>query len=393
MLASVMIWVAAQIRIIWLPLAFAAGLVILLDPVVRALGRAGFPRLIGALIAFLGFGALLAAVGFVVVPAIRTQANEFGAQLPELYDRSLAWVASAGARFGIDVQPVWTSETIQTWVQDPANSESLQNLLGGFGSGAGVVLRGLAETVAVLGLAPILAFYLILDLPRSRVLALELTPPRLRDEVAYVSSQVGQALGAFVRGQLLVAFIVGAASSLGLYLLDLPFWLIIGLATGLLNLVPFIGPFFGAALAVVVALLEGQVGKAAIAVVIFLGIQQIDNHVITPMVQRARVKLSPLVIVLSLIVGGSLAGLLGVLVAVPLVSVLRIVAGHAWRTRVLGESWAEASEKMIELTPVPDRLRPRSRRTAQPRLFDTAEIEAVPVESIPAPAHPDRPAG
>ncbi len=90
----------------------------------------------------------------------------------------------------------------------------------------------------------------------------------------------------------------------------------------------------------------------------FTLIQQLDNHIITPMVQRARVKLSPVIIVLALLMGGSLAGLLGVLIAVPTFAVLRILFGHLWRTRVLGESWAEASEAMIEITDRPERRRP-----------------------------------
>jgi hypothetical protein len=140
-------------------------------------------------------------------------------------------------------------------------------------------------------------------------------------------------------------------------------------------LVPFAGPIFGGALAALVALLDGSVTKAVLAVVVFTAIQQIDNHVITPLVQRTRVQLSPLVIVLALIVGGTLAGLLGVLVAVPLTAAVRIVAGHLWRTRMLGQSWAEASEQMIEVTGPPERIAGIRRRqpSGQQRLFDTGE--------------------
>jgi predicted PurR-regulated permease PerM len=172
----------------------------------------------------------------------------------------------------------------------------------------------------------------------------------------------------------LVALIVGAASSGALLLLDLPFWLIIGMAAGVLNLVPFVGPFVGGALAVVVALVEGEPSKALLAVLLFTAIQQVDNHIITPMVQRTRVLLSPLVIVLALIVGGSVAGLLGVLVAVPLVAVLRIVTGHLWRTRVLGESWEQALDSAIEVTARPELRRSRERKLQEERLFDTAEL-------------------
>jgi hypothetical protein len=107
---------------------------------------------------------------------------------------------------------------------------------------------------------------------------------------------------------------------------------------------------------------------------LFTAIQQVDNHIITPMVQRTRVLLSPLVIVLALIVGGSVAGLLGVLVAVPLVAVLRIVTGHLWRTRVLGESWEQALDSAIEVTARPELRRSRERKLQEERLFDTAEL-------------------
>ncbi len=390
-LGAALLWLASQVRIIWLPLIFAAGLVVILDPVVRALERIAVPRVLGVIFGFFVVGAVLAAVGFLLIPAVRSQAAEFGVALPGLYDGAVDWLRNTGDRVGIDLGPVWTSETIQAWVSDPANQSALQELIGGFGSGAGRLIRGITEVVAVVGLAPILAFYLLLDLPRSKAMVLDLTPPRFRDEVEYVSSQIGTALSAFVRGQLLVALVVGTLSAVALWFFDLPFWLIIGIATGLLNLIPFVGPFFGATLAATVAVVEGRPGVAAGIVVAFTLIQQLDNHIITPMIQRARVRLSPLIIVLALLAGGSLAGLLGVVVAVPMVTVLRIGVGHLWRTRVLGESWAEATEKMMETTEPSDRLRVQARRrnAPQPRLFDTMELEAAEPEPVTVP--PDAP--
>ncbi len=378
-------WAASQVRIIWLPLIFAAGLVIILDPIATSLERVGIPRLVGTIFAFVVFTGFVVAAGFLAVPTIQSQASDFGQRLPLLYDESVLFVQDVGENLGLDLGPAWTSESIGDWISDPSNQETLQSLLGGFGSGAGKLLRGVAETVAVVLLAPVLAFYLLLDLPRSKRLIVELTPESIRQEFRHVSSRVGTAVAGFVRGQLLVALIVGVLSSIALLILGLPFWLIIGLAAGLLNLVPFVGPFVGGALAVIVALVEGEPSKAILAVVLFTIIQQIDNHIITPMIQRTRVLLSPLVIVLALIVGGSIAGLLGVLVAVPSVAVIRIVAGHLWRTRVLGEPWEQAIESSIEVVKPPERLLSRPTRFQEPRLFDTAELRATepdaPVES------------
>jgi predicted PurR-regulated permease PerM len=258
-LLGALVWVASQVRIIWLPLVFAGGLVVLLDPIVRSLRRIGIPRVLGVLFGFLVVAAILAATGFLVVPAVRAQATEFGTALPALYDQLVATLRQAGDRFGIDLGPVWTSQTISDWISDPANQTSLQDLIGGFGSGAGRLLRGITEVVAVLGPGSDL-----LLLSSARPAPDQAAPARAdaaidprRGCLRHVK-QMGSALGAFVRGQLLVAAFVGTLSSIALWVFDLPFWLIIGIATGLLNLIPLVGPFFGATLAATVALVEGR---------------------------------------------------------------------------------------------------------------------------------------
>ena len=376
-LGYVLLYVAGSVRVIWLPIAFGAGIVFLLEPFVRFLERR-MPRPVAVVLALLTMIGLVIAVGALVFPTIRAQAAEFGQRLPDLYLAGINWVRDVGASIGLDVDELLSQEAIEAWLNDPANQETVQNLLLGFGAGAGQVIRGFAEAVAVLGLAPVLALYILIDLENFKANTLGMTPPRHREEFAFVSGEVGTALSSFVRGQLLVAVIVGVASSLGMWLIDLPFWLLIGIIAGFLNLIPFMGPVVGGALAVLVALLNGSVSQAIWAVLIMIAIQQVDNHVITPLVQRTRVNLSPLVIVLALIIGGTVAGLLGVLVAVPATAAIRIIVGHIWRTRVLGETWGEASQHMIEYTEPPDRIAGiRRRQPSQNRLFDTQELPSL----------------
>ena len=383
-LGYVLLIVAGSVRVIWLPIAFGAGIVFFLEPLVRALERMRMPRPVAAVLALLALIGLVIAVGALVFPTIREQAAEFGQRLPDLYLAGINWVREVGASLGLDVDELLSQQAIEDWLNDPANQETVQNLLLGFGAGAGQVIRGFAEAIAVLALAPILAMYILIDLERFKANSLDMTPPKHREEFAFVSGQVGTALSSFVRGQLLVAIIVGAASSLGMWLIDLPFWLLIGIIAGFLNLIPFMGPVVGGALAVLVALLNGSVTQAIWAVVIMIAIQQVDNHVITPLVQRARVNLSPLVIVLALIIGGTVAGLLGVLVAVPMTAAIRIIVGHLWRTRILGETWGEASQHMIEYTEPSDRIAGiRRRHPNQRRLFDTQELPSIAEEEQP----------
>ncbi len=372
----VFLLVAGSIRVIWLPMAFAAGLVFLLEPVVGAFERARLPRVVGASLAIIALIAMVLAIVFLVLPTIRDQADDFARRLPELFTGFIDWLRQVAVSAGIDIDQFLSQKGIEDWLNDPANQETIQNLIFGFGAGAGTVIKGVTEFVVVIVLAPILALYMLVDLEKFKERSLELTPPAYKEEVAFVGGEVGSSLGSFVRGQLLVALIVGVASSVGMAIIDLPFWLLVGMIAGFLNLIPFLGPLVGGALAAIVALLNGDVTQAVWAVAIFTLIQQIDNHVITPMVQRTRVKLSPLIIVLALIVGGSLAGLLGVLIAVPLTAAVRIIAGHLWRTRMLGQSWQEASEAMIEVTEPPDRIAGIRRRSVdQTRLFDTQEMQ------------------
>ncbi|HEY6635529.1 MAG TPA: AI-2E family transporter [Acidimicrobiia bacterium] len=377
-LGWVFLLVAEAVRVIWLPIAFGAGLVFLLDPMVKMFERLRMPRLVGALLALLILIAMIVAVGALVWPTLQEQGAAFAQQLPDLYVEIVDWLRETATRFGLNIDDFLSQQAIEEWLRDPANQETIQNLLLGFGAGAGVVLRGVAETIAVIGLAPILAIYILMDKTRFQATALELTPPRHRPEAAYVGGELGTAMGSFVRGQLLVALLVGIGSSIGMWAIGLPFWLLVGIIAGFLNLIPFLGPVVGGALAALIALLNGDPWQAVWAVAIMVLVQQLDNHLITPMVQRARVNLSPLVIILALIVGGSLAGLLGVLVAIPVTAAVRIVVGHLWRTRVLGQSWQEASEAMIELTEPPERFARMGRRPPdQSRLFDTQEMQTL----------------
>jgi hypothetical protein len=100
-----------------------------------------------------------------------------------------------------------------------------------------------------------------------------------------------------------------------------------------------------------VGLVTGSVTTALWAAVVALAVQQIDNNFVSPTVLRATVRLHPAVVILVLILGGAIGGLWGVLLAVPVTASIKIVAGHMWRTRVLGQSWEEASDALIESRP------------------------------------------
>jgi predicted PurR-regulated permease PerM len=335
-------WVLVQMHIIWSPVVFAVAIVYVLNPLVNRLEKRHLHRLLGSCLSYLILIAVLTAIGFLVIPIIRTQAVALAEEVPVIVDQISEFAQDLADRFELTIE-MPGFDTVSDWFSETENQQRLTDVASGVFDVAATVV----EAILLFLLAPVLAFYMLVDAPNTRKVARSLVPEDLRDEAVHVAGLVSRALGGFVRGQLLVALIVGILTSFALWIIGMPLWLIIGAITGLLNMVPFVGPTSGGILAVSVSLVLGDWKMAVWAAVAMVIVQQIDNHLISPVILRATVKLHPVIIILALLVGGSLAGLLGVLVAVPMAAVTKIIVSHMWRTRVLGQSWDEATEAFL----------------------------------------------
>ncbi len=387
-LAGFMWWIGDKIRIIWLPVVFAIGIVVILNPLVSFLQGLRLPRVLGAAVAYLLSVLVLIALGSALSVPVVQQAEEFADRLPEIYEALYEQVDSIVDNLGLALSLPESTEQISDWLSDRENLGALGGLADALGDDLGDTLwrlaGGVAEALVVILLAPVLAFYLLVDLPRLRALLLSLTPRRHQEEVVYLLGAVTSTISRFARGQFLVATIVAVLGSFVMWILNLPFWLIVGVLSGVLNLIPFAGPVAGATLAFLVSLLVGKPLTGLIAILLFTAIQQFDNHVVTPLVQRTRVKLSAFTIVVALVVGASVAGFLGVLIAVPVVGLFRLLAGHMWRTRVLGEDWHQARESIItEIRPPVLFFWPRPQETAPPSETESEGEQDSPVRSDP----------
>jgi predicted PurR-regulated permease PerM len=163
------------------------------------------------------------------------------------------------------------------------------------------------------------------------------------------------AVGGFFRGQLVVALIVGILVSIGLLIIGLPFWLLIGMVAGFFNMIPLVGPYIGGIPALVIALTTKEPITGLWVVLIMVTVQQIDNHFISPIVMHRVVKLHPVLVMLALLLGGTLGGFFGLLVAVPTAAILKILIGHLWRVHVLREPIERYAEyiEAEDSTPAP----------------------------------------
>ena len=389
---ALLAWMIHQLRIIWPPLIFAVIIVYLFKPLVDRLEQYKVPRVAGGCLAYLLFGGFLVLIGVLIVPVMSDQAVELVDHVPTAIDSASGTLSNLAVRLNLPAsfQGVESlSDGLRDWFADPANREVILEGIGQIGE----IARGVFEVAVVVLLAPVLAFYILVDAHNLRNAGERLVPAADRAEVVHLARQIGKAVGGFIRGQLMVALVVGVLSSLALWILDLPFWLIVGLIAGLLNIVPFIGPWVGGVLGVSAALVVGDPIRAIWVVVAFLAIQQIDNHIISPLILRVAVHLSPVTIILALLAGGSIGGLFGVLIAVPVTAVLKIVSGHLWRTRVLGESWDQAVQAvLVEYEPEPFKERLRRGRSdssqTEPEEEKIPEATAKASQSIETPEEP-----
>lgn len=356
-------YVLYPIRIIFPPLVVALVLVYLLNPIVLRLQRRGMSRLLAALLTYFAF-ALVIGVGLrYLIPVLADQVREFAGSVPDLIDRAKLSSRRLAVELGLNLD---TGVTL-----DSENQRQVLNFLGRLLS----FTRGLFHVALILVLGPILAFYLLVDLPKIRRGLEAFVPARRRPEVEAVMRDLGRALGGFFRGQLLVALFVGLASSLALYIVGLPYWAVVGMIAGLFNLIPWVGPFIGAIPALFIAFTTHTAGEGLLrlrpgwpmalgAGIALITVQQMDNHIISPNVVARTVKLHPVTVMLGLLAGGTLLGLWGMLLAVPTIAAVKILALHAWDTRA---TWppAVAVEAAPVMPPVPAAVPaevPRERR-------------------------------
>ena len=356
---------AYVVRVIWPPLILAGAIVFLLNPVVTRLQGRHIPRALGTGMSYLAVVGLTVLVIVLVAPLATRQYDDLAEEWPELREDLEDDINDLSERSEENEWPI----RIPTYqeLEDQFSADDAADT-----NGDGVVsqeeeqdrfadqiatARELALKVFHVGIifliGPIIAFYLLVDLPHIRRVFRSLIPERARGDAMVLARRLSVAIGGYFRGQLAVAFVVGVMASIGMLIIDLPFWLIVGMIAGLFNMIPLIGPWVGAVPGIVIAFTTGGGTSQAIWVAVVMAIvQQIDNHFISPIVMQRAVKLHPAVVMLALLAAGTLWGFFGLLLAVPATATLKIVCGHLWRHYVLGEP-LDAIEARWEAEDVP----------------------------------------
>ncbi|MHB8992361.1 MAG: AI-2E family transporter, partial [Chloroflexota bacterium] len=154
--------------------------------------------------------------------------------------------------------------------------------------------------------------------------AISMVPPDRREQARQMTAKMGIKIEGWLKGTLLLSATVGVGTSIGMWVIGMPYPLLLGLAAGLFELVPMVGAYLGAAPAVIVAFFE-PTWKLIAVVVFFVALQQLENNVLAPVVMSKQMQLSPLLTIIALLLGAAVMGLIGALLAIPAAAVLNVL--------------------------------------------------------------------
>ena len=301
------------------PFLAGALLAYMFDPLVDRLEAHGWSRVAGTAAVIVLAGLTVFGLVLIALPLFQGQIAELSQRLPTFLDllqnRFLPWLQQT---FGITIAP--NLDTLKSWMTEQA-TENSDSWLPSLQTGALAIL-GVAVNLLLI---PVVMFYLLKDWDVMVARVAELVPREWMGSVTRVARAMDAVVGEFMRGQLAVMTILALYHGIALWVLGLDYALPIGILTGLLSFVPFLGIGLGLTLALLVALLQfGDWSGVAWVAGIFMVGQLVESYVITPRIVGERVGLHPVAVIFALAAFGQLFGFVGVLLAVPLAAVLLV---------------------------------------------------------------------
>src|SRR3989338_5905776 len=275
-----------------------------IDPLADFLYKRRIPRALSVLFVYLVFIGIFVSIGVLLAPSI-------GAQFHDLSQSN--YFEEFQSKAGIFNNALWDSsigrtiqDNIKSWAQ--GFSSTLFDTTKG-------VLTGAVSVITVLAVS----FYLTVEENGMKNLIKHLTPYKHQAYAAKLITKIQKKIGAWVLGQFILSVVIFGLTFIGLTLLKVEFALVLALIAGLFEIIPYIGPFLSLIPAVFFAFIQNP--PLALAVIIlYIIIQQLENHVIVPVVMSKSVGLNPVIVILGILVGGTLGGVIGAVIAIPVLS-------------------------------------------------------------------------
>jgi predicted PurR-regulated permease PerM len=308
------VWVSRRVLVWALVSVFLA---LALNPAVEALQLRGLrQRAAAAAVVYLLAIATIAGIGALIVPTIVQQVND-------LVDAAPGYVRDLTAGRG----PLGFLETkyhVVERVQDAVKGDGGSGRLAGGASAALDVTRTVVTFVVGVVTITFMTFFMLVEGPAWLERLYGLMPARSQARWRAIGHDIYRTVGGYVTGNLLISLIAGVATTIVLYLVGVPYALALGLLVAILDLIPLAGATFAAIVVTLVALTQ-SVTAAVVVLAFFIVYQQLENHLLQPLVYGRTVQLSPLAILISALVGAEVAGVIGALGAIPVAGTIQIL--------------------------------------------------------------------
>ena len=305
---------AAQGILIWIFVAIFLALA--LNPAVESLQRRGVARRgLAVGIVFIGAILVIVAIAATIIPTLVSQVNDFVDAVPGYVED----LTAGRGKLGFLERDYQITERVREALGEGGASKLL-----GFSGTALAVTKGVVTAVIATVTIAFLTFFMLLEGPAWVERFYSLLPAAQQPRWRKIGDEIYRTIGGYVTGNLAISLIAGVVSTAVLLALDVPFAVALGLLVAILDLIPLAGATIAAILVTTVAFLDAT-ASGVIVLIFFILYQQLENHVLQPIVYGRTVRLSPLAVLIAVLIGAELAGVVGALAAIPVAGTIQVI--------------------------------------------------------------------
>lgn len=302
------------------PFVWAIVVAYLLDPLVNFIQRERLKRSLAILIVYLLVIGMFIIIGWSIVPAIIEETKKLIIDIP--------YYAEQIEEFLLIVRE--SSES-----QLPGSVNSL--LENSIATVEDLIINGIRNIylsvvsffsgILNIVVVPVVTYYFLKDKEYFTKLIIQFIPKRWRTKIIEVAKDSDKVIGGFIKGRIIIAIFVGIFTVLGLYLLGIDYAIIIGILTGIIDIIPYFGPVIAAIPAIIIAFFQSPIKVVWVIILLFI-IQQVEGDIIAPKIMSSNVGLHPVIIIFSLLIGGTFFGIMGMILAIPATATIKVIGKH-----------------------------------------------------------------
>ncbi|MCT2537651.1 AI-2E family transporter [Aquibacillus koreensis] len=301
------------------PFIIAGLIAYLLHPLIEKLHKYNYPRWFAIIGIYLIFFGGLGYVLYKAYPPFINQLKDLNENLPHFMDMYRQ------AIYEVYESTSFLPETVHDKMDEFFHD--LEDMIGTLLTNIVMQVTKLMDVVIVIAVIPVLVFYMLKDFKLIQSSMWKLTPKKYREDGKELFDKIDKSLGDYIRGQLLVCFFVSLTTYGILWFIDMEYPLILAIIMGITNIIPYFGPILGAVPAVIIAFTIS--GKMVLYVIIAVFIVQIiEGNLLSPFIVGKSINIHPILIIFALLVGGEVGGIIGMIVAVPILSVIKVIVMH-----------------------------------------------------------------